>query len=191
MGQDVSIVLVARKIPAKRPLKAATRAFSENRSANLLILYSQAGPVCLRRALPAFTAASVWSDAEDDLDRFASGLSLSLGKALVITMADHSCLGGWQVFENGQGGEGEWLEGDGYTDCGIRGIERCWGVELQPTAKERLFFVESFLQELSGICVLGSAGGLQAGAPLQGAQVQAIMEHDLAGAELECLLLAG
>jgi hypothetical protein len=191
LGQDVSIVFAAREVAGEQLIDAATRAFADSRPENLVLLWSRHGPACVRAAVPNFTSVSVWADAEDGLARFASELSRLLGKVAVITLADHSCVGGWRVFENGQAGQGDWCEGEGYTECGIQGVERCLEVELRPTEEERLWFVESFLEQLSGVCVFGSVEGLQPGAPLYPGQIRAIIESDLPGAEMECLLLVG
>jgi len=191
LGQDVSIVFAPGEAAPEQLLEAATRAFAQSPPAHLAILYSRAGPACVKEAIPTFTSASVWADADEGLALFASEVSRLVGKALVITTADHSCVGGWQLFEKGKRGEGAWREGDGYTQCGLEGIERCFGVRLRPTEEERLWFVERFLAHLSGVWVFGTAGSFRPGGSLHPRQIQAIIEFDLPEAELECLLLAG
>jgi hypothetical protein len=191
LGQDVSIVFAPGEVAPEQLLDAATRAFAQHPPSHLAILYSREGPTCVKEALPTFTSASLWADAEEGLALFASELSRLVNKVLVVTMADHSCVGGWQLFENGERGEGAWQEGEGYTQCGIQGIEQCFDVQLRPTEEERLWFVERFLAHLAGIWVFGSAGRCRPGGGLHPGQIQAIMEFDLPEAELECLLLAG
>jgi hypothetical protein len=51
---------------------------------HLAVLYSREGPACVKVAIPSFTSASVWADAEDDLALFAAELSRVVNKALVI-----------------------------------------------------------------------------------------------------------
>jgi len=106
-------------------------------------------------------------------------------------MVDHACVGGWQAFENGQPGPGNWSDADGYTGYGIQGIERTFSVSLQPDEDERLFFVEQFVGEVTGLCILGKARGFKPGKTLKQEQIEAILETDLPDCELECLLLAG
>jgi hypothetical protein len=191
LGQDLSLVIAREEVAPEQLVEAATRAFAQHPPAHLAILYSREGPACVKKALPTFTSASVWADTEEGLALFTSELSAQVSKVLVVTMADHSCVGGWQIFANGERGEGVFLEGDSYTECGIQGIERCFGVRLRPTKEERLWFVERFLSQLSGVWVLGSAGSFRPGRALTASQIRAIMESDLPEAELECLLLCG
>lgn len=191
MGQDLSIVLTAKKVADDALIEAARSAFADEPPDNLVLLLATDGPSSLIKVLPAFTALSIWADTEDGLDRFAKTLSREVGVCIVFTMADHSGVGGWQAYEGGEPQGSEWVEGDGYTDAGIRGIEATFRVKLRPDEDELAFFAESFMSEPRGLCVFGSAKGLRPGKPVGSKQVEAIMEFDLPDAELECLLLAG
>jgi hypothetical protein len=191
VGQDLSIVLASKKATDATLIDAAKSAFADEPPDNLVLLVATDGPPSLTKALPSFTAVSLWADTEDGLDRFAGALSRAVGTCLVFTMADHSCVGGWQVYVGGEPHGGEWVEGDGYTDAGIRGIEAAFRLKLRPDKDESLFFAESFISETRGLCVFGSAKGLRPGKPVGSKQVQAIIEFDLPDAELECLLLVG
>lgn len=187
MGQDISIVFVAEKLADEHLAEIAEKSFGMAHAANLLLLSSHSGPECVHLAIPAFTAVSIWADAELSLTSFAAELSRTTGKALIITMADHSLIGAWQCFENGRPGDGNSFEGDGYVECGIQGIEASFGIELEAEVDERLFFLESFVEELSGICVHGAGGGLRPGVALNEEQILAVLESDLDDIELECL----
>jgi hypothetical protein len=189
VGQDLSIVLAAKKVPDETLADAAKLAFADEPPENLVLLIAAHGPTSLTKVLPSFTAVSLWADTEDGLDRFAAALSRSVGKCIVFTMADHACVGGWQMYEEGEPGAGEWVEGDGYTGAALHGIETAFGVKLQPGKDESAFFTESFMSEPRGLCVFGSTNGLRPGKPIGSTQVQAMMEFDLPDAELECLLL--
>jgi hypothetical protein len=191
VGQDLSIVLAAKKVADETLIDTAKLAFADEPPDNLVLLIAADGPPSLTKALPSFTAVSLWADTEDGLDRFAVALSRAVGKCIVFTMADHACVGGWQVYEEGEPRGGEWVEGDGYTEAGIHGIETAFHLKLRPGKKESAFFAESFMNEPRGLCVFGSAKGLRPGKPVARKQVQALLEFDLPDAELECLLLAG
>lgn len=191
MGQDLCIVLIAKKVPDEILIDAAKSAFADEPPENLVLLVATGGPPSLTKAMPSFTAVSLWADAEDGLEQFARELSRVVGKCIVFTMADHSCVGGWQIYEKGKSRGGKWVAGDGYTDAAIRGIQTAFDLKLQPSEDESAIFVESFVDEPRGLCVFGSAKGLRPGKPVGKKQVQAILEFDLPDAELECLLLAG
>lgn len=191
MGQDISIVLVAKKLPDKVLVDAAKTAFATEPPDNLVLLVAKKGPPSIAKAMPSFTAVSLWADSEADLKQFAVALSEAVDRCLVFTMADHACVGGWQAFEDGKPCDGEWVEGDGYTDAGIHGIEAAFQVNLDTEDDEATFFAESFLDEPSGLCVFGSAKGLRSGKPVSSRLVAAMLEFDLPDAELECVLLVG
>jgi hypothetical protein len=190
VGQDVSVVVVAKHTSDDALVKASRLAFADEPPANLVLLISRKGPPSVHRALSEFTAISVWADIEAGLDSFARQVSLLVDRCVVITMCDHACVGGWQIFDAGQARRAEWLSED-YTDAGIRGIETAFAVKLRPTADERGTFTESFMAEPKGLCVFSSAASLRKGKALSGQQVVDIMEHDLPDAELECLLWNG
>lgn len=189
MGQDLSIVLAAKKVTDETLVNAAKLAFGTEPPQNLVLFISANGPPSVMKVLPSFTAVSVWTDAERRLDRFAEELSRTAGDCVVFTMADHACIGGWQVYKKGKAGAGKWVEGDGYTATSIQGIEAAFRVKLRLGKDERDLFAESFMNEPRGLCVFGSSRGLRPGKPVGREQVQAIMEFDLPDAELECLLL--
>lgn len=188
MGQDLSIVLSPAEVPASTLLTAAREAFSTDPPENLVLLISNQGPASLRSVLPKFTAVSLWTEAESGLSKFASILSRQVNKCLAFTIADHSCTGGWQVFESGRKGASRWLEGDEYPMAGIAGIEAAFGKIHSGRAS---CSGDDFLTKLRGLCVFGSTGGLQAGQPVSSDKIQSILEDDLPGAPMECLLLAG
>ncbi len=96
MGQDLSIVLTAKKISDKALIDAAKTAFADEPPDNLVLLLATNGPPSLVKALPSFTAFSMWADIEDGLDQFAKALSREVGTYIVFTRADHSGVGGWQ-----------------------------------------------------------------------------------------------
>jgi hypothetical protein len=189
MGQDVSILFAAENLSADGLVEAAVRAFADQPPDNMVILFSNNGPDCVQRAFPAFTAMTLWADAEGGLADFATTLSQPARKVVVLTVADHSCVGGWQIFEGGTAGQSQWVEGQGYTECGLRGIELAYGIEIRPSVEEQVLFADGFLRDLAGICVFSSVPDLTSGKRLRSSQVQAIREHDLGETVLDCLLL--
>jgi hypothetical protein len=189
MGQDASIILVAKRVTPATSVDTARQAFQGEPPQNLVVLYGDAAPPSVKAKLPDLTSLSLWADAELTPAPFAIALSRSFGPVLVVTMADHSCTGGWQVFEGGVAGTSVWTDGDDYCECGITGVERAFRVQLLPDEEERLSFVEYFLTTERGLCVFGQGGVLTPGRTLSLAEVTAIIEYDLPEAELECLLL--
>jgi hypothetical protein len=187
VGQDLSIVFAAKKIADESLIQSAQLAFADEGPDNLVLLIASSGPPSVERVFPAFTAVSLWSDAELGLAQFAAELSRRYGACAVLTLADHACVGGWQIFERGRPGRGEWIEGGEYTAIGIRGIETAFGVCIKPNTQERTLFVDAFVDDPKGVCVFGSAEGLSPGKRLAPEQVRAILEFDMPGAELECL----
>jgi hypothetical protein len=191
VGQDLSIVLVAQKVADQILVKAAKTAFADDPPDNLVLLVATDGPASLTKVMPSLTAVSLWADAEDGLEQFAEELSRTVGRCIVFTIADHACVGGWQIYDKGKPRGSKWVEDDGYTDAAIHGIETAFDLKLQPGKEESAFFAESFMDEPRGLCVFGAAKVLRPGKPVGQKHVQAILEFDLPDAELECLLLAG
>jgi hypothetical protein len=101
MGQDVSVVLVPRRVQGDVLADVARRTFADDPPENLVLLYGYGGPGCLERVIPEFTAVELWADREDNPARFAAELSKSLGRAVVWLMADHAPCGASQVLERG------------------------------------------------------------------------------------------
>jgi hypothetical protein len=188
MGQDVSIIFVADRVPVETLVNTARQAFAGSPLEYLVLMYGYAAPNCVRKAFREFTTITAWSDAEASPAPLAAELSTRYGRTLAFMMADHACVGAWQGFKQGKAGPTHWLEGEDYTAAGVVGMEAVFEVKLQATEEERRWFAEGFLASTGAVCVFGS-GVLRPGQALGANQMQAIREFDFDGAELECLLL--
>lgn len=187
MGQDHTVIFVAERVPGEKLAALAREAFDGAAPETLVLLYGYSGPEFVEAAFPRFTTVSAWADSEESPAPLAARLSAEYGRTLAITMCDHSGVGAWQAFENGQPGNGYSTEGEDYSCCGLDGIETHFRVKLDAPDDERDWFTEGLTEFDLGICVFG-AGELRPGQGLRQSQIEAIREYDFDGAELECML---
>lgn len=188
MGQDLSIILVAKRLAADTVADGVRNAFREDPPENLVVLFGEQGPPSVKAALREFTALSLWGDPDRSAAPVAASLSQVVSPVLVFTMADHSGTGAWQVFNHGEPGPEIWMD-ERYTEAGIDGIRSAFGVRLELEEEERAFFTEQFLAEDQALCIFGGGGVLTPGRALSPPEVQAVIENDLDDADLECLFL--
>jgi hypothetical protein len=190
MGIDATILCAANTLHADRIADIAREQFDRETAPNLAILLADetAAPTFIKTQLPRFTALSVWADNEIDLRPLAIAISRILKQKLIaITMADHACVGGWQIFDDGEERDSYWTAEEDYSTCGIRGIETAFNVALNPP-DDHANVVEQFLDTTIGICVRSTTSAMQSGCSLSADAIQQILEGDLAHAEIECVL---
>jgi hypothetical protein len=194
MGLDLSLVFVPTRIPADDLRRAVMNSFGDSLPANLVVLYSD-GSSCsaaIRQAFKVFTVVSLWGDCGTGATRFALEISRRIpAKAVVLTAADHSCVGGYQIIEAGQLLESFWsdptdVESD-YTACGAMGVTSAYGTEL-PGNYEVRFLLDDLMASPKGFCIQTSTEMLHPGQPLRPDQVLRVMENDFPDAVFECLL---
>src|SRR5262245_23699998 len=117
MGQDLSTLFVPRPLEGALLCEVAAEAFARGpEDLVALIVDETTGPKALRDGFPRFSSVSLWSPDPAPWDAYARALSAKLpGESLLsVVMADHSCVGGWQLLRDGKAVNGVWSEED-YT----------------------------------------------------------------------------
>jgi len=196
MGIDVSLLFAPITIETTVLLEAIKDSFEDERPSNLVVLYADhsSGPRSVKRCFKEFTTISLWGDCEDGFSDFASSTSRLIKQELVaLTVCDHANIGGWGIFGKGKLQKSYWTDPDDseveYSGCGVEAIRTAYGVDLQPSQRDRLHFVESFLQNPTGLCVASSSSLFSSGESLTESLVQRIREDDVPQASFECLLM--
>ena len=192
MDQDLSLVFSAARISSDDLRQAVIAAFEDSLPENLVILYSDdslyAGSI--RKAFNSFTVTSLWGDGETGVTRFALEISKMIpAKVVVLTAADHSCVGGYQIIEAGWLLEADWSgtgDTDEYTTYGLRGLKNAYGLEVFDNSG-RVSCLKKTPGTPNGICVLTSTRSMHVG-PLTSDQILRVIEDDIPGASFECLL---
>jgi hypothetical protein len=195
VGIDVSILFAPVKIDPSLLMQVAESTFSKDPPSNLVILFSDqsSAPPAVKRCFEEFTVASLWGDGDEGLPEFARALSEKVDtKIVALTICDHACVGGWQVFSEGLAEESYWTADDphaDYTGCSINAFSIAYGVTLKPSRQERLHFVDAFLQSGKGFCVYSATPALPSGMSLSQQQMQQVLEDDVSKASFECFLM--
>ena len=196
MGQDLSVVLTNRPI-SQADLFGVVQASLPTSDHMVAVLVFGATPVAfpaLAASLPAFTTFSVWADGETSgcLQRVAEGLSALLrSPCLVLTAADHSCVGGWELFRDGSLVQDQWCSGSGYLDVSLEGVSVFASTSHPlplPPSDRGLGLVSLLAEPTSAVCLRSSSSVLPAGQFLSCHLITALFEDDLPGLTLECLL---
>jgi len=194
MGQDLSVVLFDRTI-RRAHLCGVLEGSLPRAHHEVAVLVFGATPETfpeLAGPLPDFTAFSVWADGETAgwLQRVAENLSAFLGgSCLVLTAADHSCVGGWEFFLEGQLVKDQWCSGTGYLDIALSGLPLVTNAPVPDWPRVRDLGLVSLLAEpTSAFCFRSIHPALPAGQSLSRHQLTALLELDLPGSTPECLL---
>ena len=194
MGQDLSVVVTARAF-TYADLSGVVQSFLPASHHPTVVLAFGATPVsfpALALALPSFTVFSIWADGDTSgrLHRVTEGLSaLVHSSCAVLTAADHSCVGGWELFRDGVLIQDQWCSGDGYLVVPLTGVAVLAGASLQlPPSQADLGIVSLLAEPTSAVCLRAGSSALHAGSHLSSHQTSALFEADLPGLTLECLL---
>ncbi len=194
MGQDLSVVVTDRGLN-HADLFGVVHAFLPASQHPTVVLAYGATPgtfPALAVTIPAFTVFSVWADGDTSgcLRRLTESLSALLHSACaVLTAADHSCVGGWELFREGVLIRDQWCLGDGYLDVPLQGVAALAGVSRPlPSLEAELGLVSLLAEPTSVVCLRSGTSALHAGSLLTSHQMLALLESDLPGLTLECLL---
>ena len=194
MGQDLSVVVADRAIN-HADLSGVVQAFIPASHHPTVVLAFGATPVAfpaLAVTLPSFTVFSIWADGDTSgcLHRVTEGLSALLhSSCAVLTAADHSCVGGWELFRDGVLIQDQWCSGDGYLAVPLRGVAALAGASPQlPPSQADLGLVSLLAEPTSAVCLWSGSSALHAGSHLSSHQTSALFDADLPGLTLECLL---
>jgi len=194
MGQDLSVVLSDRTIPQAvlHGVLGASLSASDHPVAVIAFGATSLTFPPLAGALSVLTAFSVWADGDTSgrLQGVAERLSaFSRSPCVVLTAADHSCVGGWEFFRDGRLVQDQWCTGTGYLDIAVAGLSHIVDAPLQLSPPVQDLGLVSLLAEpTSGICLWSRSSGLSEGQSLSSLQLNALFEADLSGLTLECLL---
>lgn len=194
MGQDLSVVLIDRTVHyaqlcgvIEESLPAANH--------EVAVVALGATPVTfpeLAWPLPEFTAFSVWADGETAgrLSCVAAHLSAFLGRScLVLTAADHACVGGWEFYLRGKLVKDQWCLGSEYLHIALSGLPLVTNTPVPDWPRVRDLGIVSLLAEPTvAYCLRSSHPALPAGRSLSAPQLTALLELDLPGPTAECLL---
>jgi len=192
MGQDLGVVFAPVSVLHRDVIAVVERAFAGSTAENIVVAIGESPSASpLARAFPQFTAFTVWADAEASLDTVAALLSRSVagGRCLVLTAADHSCIGGWQHFQAGQLRGSGWAEGDDYLSIAFEGLALLTQEPLSCLCDDdRLYLVSSLAEPTEGYCLRTTSRLLKPGQPVAKRLLTRVTEDDIDNATFGCLL---
>lgn len=187
MGVNATILFAASDLPIDQLADIIEPHLGSAENAAVLIANEDSGLDFLARKIPHFSAISLWTDEEIDLEEIAQTINRFFKQKIVaITMGDTSCTGYWQLFDNGHVSEQVHANEEDYSTCGIEGIERSFRVSWNEAYDPDFFML--FLEPSRGHCIRSSTPVLKARNSLTAEMMLSILEYDVPGIDMECAL---
>jgi len=161
MGIDVSVLFIPLSLTDEDLARSTSDALGTPGDLALIIVDQETGPHELRARFPRDTAISVWGEQDsDDWDGLARTISKAVEEKLVaFTVADHSCVGLWQVLESGVVVDGG--TPSSYLDAPREGFKAAYGLDL---GSSQLHAESMSIAAQKGLCLATTSPGMRTGA---------------------------